>query len=264
METTMSHEIKVGIFALIGVVLFCISIILLGGDKFFFSRTYDLKVRMSQVQGLGKGSVVSLTGVPVGNVETIEFLPGEKDVEVTIRVQRAVQPKITEGSMASIKTQGALGDKYVYIEPGPLSAAPLKDGAQLPMDKTPDFLDIIASKGAEMGEIVEVIKEVHILFKNINNENRSARLMNNLVESSQELGKFLSEGRETFRLIRTDLVTPMGSVMRKLDNGQGTLGALINDPSLHNRLTNMLGSAPRNKFLKPLIRDSIQTNEEKK
>ena len=50
-----------------------------------------------------------------------------------------------------------------------------------------------------MGEIVEVIKEVHILFANINRDGRSAKLMNNLVESTDELGKFLSEGRETFQ-----------------------------------------------------------------
>src|SRR6202043_312966 len=126
----------------IGVVLFCLSVILLGGDKFFFSRTYNLKVRMTQVQGLGKGSVVSLSGVPVGNVDVIEFVPGTADVEVTLTVQKAVMPKITEGSLASIKTQGALGDKYVYIEPGPITAAVIPAGSQLPMDKTPDFLDI--------------------------------------------------------------------------------------------------------------------------
>lgn len=264
METTLSHEIKVGIFVVIGVVLFCLSVILLGGDKFFFTRSYDLKIHMPQVQGLNRGSVVSLSGVPVGNVEKIDFVPGGADVEVTISVQKAAQAKVSEGSMASIKTQGALGDKYIYIEPGPAGAKPISDGAILPMDKTPDFLDIIASKGAEMGEIVEVIKEVKILFENMNRDNRSARLMTNLVDSSEQLGKFLSEGRETFKLLRNDALVPMASVMKKLDNGQGTLGALINDPSLHNRLSNMLGEAPRNKFLKPLIRDSIQTNEQKK
>jgi phospholipid/cholesterol/gamma-HCH transport system substrate-binding protein len=261
METTLSHEVKVGLFTLVGVILFCISVILLGGDKFFFSRSYTLRIRMAQVQGLGRGSVVSLTGVPVGNVERIDFVRDSSDVEVVITLQKAVQSKVTEGSKASIKTQGALGDKYVYIDPGPTNGTPLKEGSQLPMDKTPDFLDIIASKGAELGEIVEVIKEVHT---HINRDGRSAKLVTNLVTSTDELGKFLAEGRETFRVLRTDTLQPMSSVMRKLDRGQGTLGALINDPSLHDRLNSMLGESPRNKFLKPLIRDSIQTNEQKK
>ena len=263
METTMSHQIKVGIFAAIGLVLFCLSVILLGGDKFFFSRTYTLKIHTNQVQGLGKGSVVSLSGVPVGNIEEINFIPNSPEVEVLLTLQKAVENRVTEGSMASVKTQGALGDKYIYIEPGPPTAKAIAENAVVPMDKTPDFLDLIASKGSEMGEIVDVIKEIHILFKNINAENRSARLMNNLVTSSEELNKFLTEGRETFHDMRTNTLAPMSSVMKKLDNGQGTLGALINDPSLHNRLSNLLGEERRNKFLKPLIRDSIQTNEEK-
>jgi phospholipid/cholesterol/gamma-HCH transport system substrate-binding protein len=50
--------------------------------------------------------------------------------------------------------------------------------------------------------------------------------------------------------------------MKKIDRGQGTLGALVNDSSLHNRLSRLLGASPRNQFLKPIIRDSIQTHEQ--
>ena len=256
MESSLVKEIKVGIFAVVGVVLFCLSIILLGGDKWFFTSTYQLKVRLPQVQGLGTGSVVSLTGVPVGNIDSVNFLPQSSDVEVVLSVNENVQHRITEGSKASVKTQGALGDKYVYIEPGPSDAKPLLDGAIQASDNTPDFLDLIASKGAEMGEIVNVIKEVRILFENINRDQRSARFAANMVEATDEMTKFMKEARGA--------IAPMTSVMKKIDAGQGTLGALINDPSLHQRLSSFFGEAPRNRFLKPLIRDSIQTNEQKK
>lgn len=264
MLTTLSHEIKVGIFTCIGIVLFCLSVILLGGDKYVFSHSYDLKIHMPQVQGLGRGSVVSLSGVPIGNIDRIDFVKDSMDVEVTISVERSVEPKITEGSIASVKTQGALGDKYIYITPGAVDAKPLPPGSILPVDKTPDFLDIISSKGAELGEVVEVIKEVHQLFANLNQDGRSAKLMSNMVDDTDELKKFLVEGRETFKFMRTETLTPLASTMRKIDKGEGTLGALVNDRSVYNRLSSMLGEAPRNKFLKPLIRDSIETHEEKK
>jgi phospholipid/cholesterol/gamma-HCH transport system substrate-binding protein len=123
---------------------------------------------------------------------------------------------------------------------------------------------LIASKGAEMGEVVNVIKEVRILFENMNRDGRSGRLMSNLVDASGELSSFLKEGRETFRMMRTDAIVPMASVMKKIDRGDGTIGALINDPSLHNRISSFFGDQPRNRFLKPLIRESIETNEKKK
>lgn len=264
MESSFSKELKVGIFTAIGIVLFCLSIILLGGDKFFFAAREKLKVRLPQVQGLGVGSVVSLLGVQIGNVESIDFVTGSTDVEVTVSVNQNALNRITEGSKATVKTQGALGDKYIYIEPGPLDAPPLKPGALVETDRSPDFLDLIAQKGAEMGEVVDVIKEMHILLANMNRDNRSARLMENLANASGEMTKFMAEGRETFKLLRTDAIQPLSSVMKKIDSGQGTMGALVNDNTLHNRITNFFGEQPRNKFLKPLIRESIQTNESKK
>ncbi len=261
MEVSLRHQIKVGIFVTIGLVMFCVSIILLGGDRFFLKKTYELKVRLPQVQGLARGSVVSLAGVPVGNVRELNFVQGSTDIEVTFNVEHAVHNRITVGSRASVKTQGALGDKYIYIEPGPPDAQPLAPGSLVDTDQTPDFLDLIASKGQEMGEIIEVIKEVRKLFASMNQDGRSGKLMSNLVQSTESLHQFLSEGRETFRLLRTQTLEPMANVMKKIDKGQGTLGALINDPTLHSRLTNFLGKSPRNQFLKPLIRDSIQASE---
>jgi len=263
METSLSKEIKVGIFSLVGIVLFCLSIILLGGNKWFFTSSYNLKVRLPQVQGLAVGSVVTLTGVQVGNIKSISFIDKTSDVEVVVSINENVQNRITEGSKASVKTQGALGDKYVYIEPGPADTPPLKDGAILETDRTPDFLDLIASKGAELGEVVNVIKEVRILFENMNRDGRSGRLVTNLITASDEFSRFMIEARETFKVMRNDTFVPMASIMKKVDKGDGTLGALVNDPSLHNRISNFFGEQPRNKFLKPLIRDSIQTNEKK-
>lgn len=264
MDSNLNHQIKVGLFTLSGIVLFCLSVILLGGDKMFFTPMYKLKIHLPQVQGLARGSVVTLSGLQIGNVDDVRFLESSNEVEVIVSIESSVKPRITEGSMAVVKTQGALGDKYIYISPGPIGGKPLESGALIETDKTPDFLDLIASKGAEMGEIVEVIKEVRQLFHNINHENRSARLMNNLVEVTGEMKSVMAEARDTFKLMRTDAIQPLSSVLKKVDNGQGTLGALVNDPSLHNRIQGFFGDAPRNKFLKPLIRESIQTHEEKK
>ncbi|MGE4133840.1 MAG: MlaD family protein [Bdellovibrionales bacterium] len=263
MESSLSHQIKVGIFTVVGIVMFCVSVILLGGDQFFLKKTYELKIKLPQVQGLARGSVVSLMGLPVGNVREINFISGSTDVEVLVNVEQAYQKRITQGSLASVKTQGALGDKYIYIEAGPLDAPAIQEGGFVETDRSPDILDVIAEKGAEIGEIVEVIKEVRKLFANINSDGKSAKLMGNLVQTTETLNQFLGEAKETMRIMRTETLAPMSSVMKKMDRGQGTMGALINDRSLHDKLSNFFGESPRNRFLKPLIRDSIQTNEKK-
>lgn len=137
METSLRNEIKVGIFATVGLILFCVSIIMLGGARSLFTRSYELKIHIPQAQGLGKGSVVTLVGLQIGNIDRITFAEGSSDVEVVVRIDKGVQNRITEGSKATVKTQGALGDKFIYIEPGPMGNPPLQDQALLEMDRTP-------------------------------------------------------------------------------------------------------------------------------
>ena len=55
----------------------------------------------------------------------------------------------------------------------------------------------------------------------------------------------------------------MASVMEKIDSGKGTLGALINDPSLHQNLKSVLGGSQRNRYMKEMARESIQNVDKK-
>ena len=221
MDSGVSKEVKVGIFAGHGLIFFCLSVILLGGDKFFFHSTYPLRVDLTDVQGLARGSVVSLDGVPVGNVHALKFIPSSKSIEVEMDIDSAFRNRITEGSKASVKTQGALGDKYIYIEAGPLDAPVMANNSLLTMGGEGDLLDIITKKGAEFGQIIEVIKEVRTLLHSMNENGRVPKLLSTLVADSENLKEVLAETRKP--------ISKLDSILAKIDRGDGTLGALIND-----------------------------------
>lgn len=253
MEVTLSKEIKVGIFAGLGLLAFLVSIILLGGDKVFFKSTYTLRVMFEDVQGLSRGSVVSLEGVPVGNVHAMQFVGQSKKIEVLMDIDTQFKTRITAGSVASVKTQGALGDKYIYIQSGPLAAPALADNAIVDTNNETDLLDMISKKGADFAQILEVFKEAKEFIHSMNADGRMSHLMQNLVADSDQMKDVLNETKKP--LARLD------SILTKIDRGDGTLGALINDPTLHARLTQMLGGNTRNKFLTPMIRESIKESE---
>lgn len=261
MEINLSKEIKVGIFAGLGIILFLVSIIMLGGDKVLLRSTYPLRVRLEDVQGLARGSVVSLEGVPVGNVHTLQFIPQSSMIEVTMSIDTEFRSRITEGARASVKTQGALGDKYIYLESGPQSAPPVASNSLLEASPQGDLFDVLTKKGAEFAEIAEVIKEMHVLLVEINADGRSAKLMQNLVSDSQELKDVLGEAKETIAETKNGSLKHLQSILKKLDDGDGTLGALLNDPTLHTQLSKLLGATPRNHFLTPMIRESIKETE---
>ena len=143
MEAFLKNDIKTAIFVALGALAFMISIIVLGGDHFLFSNTVTLRTRFPQVQGLAQGSIVSLAGVPIGNIKKLRFVPNVTDIEVEMDISKEQLSRITKGSLASIKTQGALGDKYIYITPGPTDAESLKANDLLEADQQKDLIDII-------------------------------------------------------------------------------------------------------------------------
>jgi phospholipid/cholesterol/gamma-HCH transport system substrate-binding protein len=249
-------QTRTGFFVAVGIGLLIASILFFGGDRAFFTRYNQYEVKFSSTQGLGPGSVVSLAGVEVGNVKTIRF-DDEMKLVATVEIERRFASRVTNESLANIRTQGALGDKYIYITVSP-TGTPLKEGERIPTDVSPDFLDVISGKAADLSVAVDALKELNQLLHNINANGRSANLMESLLLASQNLGKLTGEPsiKESFLHLR--------NVLRKIDEGQGTLGELVNNSELHNRLMGILGEPSRNQYLKPLLREAIKQNESRR
>lgn len=255
-KTEAQHTLRVGAFVAAGLIVLVISVFLIGGDRLFFRPTETLYVEFKQAQGLAAGSVVSIAGLPAGNVKEIGLAQGRNVVVAELNIEKKLFSRLTDRSEISVKTQGALGDKYIYIDPGPEGGKSLNPGATLTSDLQPDLLEMLSTKTSEVsGSAVDVISELSTLLKELNANNRSASLMENLVGTSKNLNRLTNEPELREAIIH------LRNIMRKIDRGEGTLGALINDPTLHDRLVGFLGDSPRNRYLVPLIRESIKSLE---
>lgn len=269
MESHTNTQLKVGIFLAIGIIFILGSIFFLGADKALFTSYVRVHAHFDQVQGLSVGSVVSLSGVTVGNVEEITFLPEINSLDVKMRINENYIDRIRQGSEVEIRTQGALGDKYVFIIPGDPRGAVVKEGDTLQVAKATDLLGIISERGSEANKIFDIINELHKVTHALNSENRLGRIMGNLEtastnlsQTSKETQKFMSDvsghgGGE--KLAKS--IDKLDAILTKIDKGQGTLGALINDPSVHNQLKSVLGGSTRKNNIKSLLRTSIEKEE---
>ena len=265
-------EYKVGMFVGIGLVAIMLSILLLGGNRMVFTRYANFTTPFGEVQGLFPGSVVSLAGLPVGNVSEITFSQQNNQLEVHYQVDAKFAGKITEGTKAEIRTQGALGDKYIYLTPGAIGGALIADGGAIPADASGDLFSMLTDKEDGIGNVVTLIKELQILVATLNKDNTIGKTMTNLSVASSQINETLGELEGLMRDIRgtkedrkmQKAVQSLANVMEKIDRGQGTLGALINDPSLHQSLKAFVGSSPRNTYLKNVIRETISKSEAKR
>jgi len=110
----ISIETTVGIFILAGLLCLAYISVKLGDIELFGTKQYVVKARFTNIAGLTEGSEIEIAGVPVGKVSKIKLVNDQAVVELLINPD----VKIQEDSIASIRTQGIIGDKYVKISPG--------------------------------------------------------------------------------------------------------------------------------------------------
>ena len=107
-------NIAVGLFVILGIMALGYLSIQLGQVSFLGGRGYAVTVDFPSVGGLKAGSAVEIAGVEIGRVESIGL--ADYQARVTLRVHSGI--KLQEDVIASIKTKGLIGEKYIRISPG--------------------------------------------------------------------------------------------------------------------------------------------------
>ena len=107
-------HIAVGLFLVLGILALGYLSVKLGRVSFLGSAGYVVSVDFPSVGGLKAGSAVEIAGVEIGRVESIGL--ADYQARATLRIHRDV--KLQEDSIASIKTKGLIGEKFVRISPG--------------------------------------------------------------------------------------------------------------------------------------------------
>lgn len=112
------RETAVGIFVLLGLICVAYMTIKLGRMEFFSDQGFELSARFDSASGLRVGADVELAGVPVGRVVGICLDPDPLRTQAVVRLRLDTNLHLSDDSMASIKTSGLIGDKYVSLSRG--------------------------------------------------------------------------------------------------------------------------------------------------
>ncbi len=107
-------ELTVGIFVLAGLACLAYLAIHLGKME-VMGGGYQVVVTFDNISGLKKGAAVEVAGVDVGRVDSIQLSSGDR-ANVTLRLDPDL--KLHDDAIASIRTKGIIGDKFVKLSPG--------------------------------------------------------------------------------------------------------------------------------------------------
>jgi phospholipid/cholesterol/gamma-HCH transport system substrate-binding protein len=248
-------EVKVGIFLLVGfLILLYLSLRVSKLERIQGEHYFAL---FPTVSGLTKGAPVEVAGVVVGRVEEIK-LEG-KMAKVRFVLSKGVV--LFEDAKATLRTHGALGDKFIEIDPGTSQKEPLKPGEViLSTYVTPDldqlFLSLqkTAQGFADMGEALrdlmgeketrEAVKELVMNLRDssrefkgflVKNRTRLDNTISNLESFSKSLNPLLDKASSGLDKMQSTL-SSLEEVSQNVKEGKGTLGKLMTDETLYNDL----------------------------
>ena len=133
-------ELAVGLFLIVGIICLGYLSIKLGKMEIFGGEGYNVQAIFSDSGGLRTGSAVEIAGVEVGRVKSVSL----EDYQAKIMIHLSQNVKIQEDSIASIKTKGLIGEKYVEISPGGADEM-IQPGGKIRDTQPPvDFEELIA------------------------------------------------------------------------------------------------------------------------
>jgi phospholipid/cholesterol/gamma-HCH transport system substrate-binding protein len=263
MNLSRGTELKVGIFVTLGLGLIMVAILALGGQSSLFSRRNSYTAHFPQADGLYVGAKVVLGGVNVGTVENVDLDTENKEVKATLRVKKKYETFIRKGSEAEILTQGVLGDKYISITIGPDGGAILPSESELPIRPTRNLTEVLSKSDQLVNNLTSLAGSLDRVIKRFEEESTRGALFKNLNTAAAQMAH--ASGRLSSEL--DDLQSKktsrhLSQIIEKINNGTGTLGALVNDPGLYDDVKALLGGANRNRIVRNLVRKTVRENEE--
>lgn len=152
-------KIKLGFFVLLTLVLIVIAVFMIGRNQKLFSSTFYVTAYYKNIGGLQVGNNVRFSGITVGIVERIELVT-DSTVRVDMQIEEKVRKFIKKDAVASIGTEGLMGDKMVVITPGKTAIQPIQPGGRLASSEPMDMDKIIAQVGDIAGNASMIMNDL--------------------------------------------------------------------------------------------------------
>lgn len=169
-EKSNNYKIRLGMFIIVGLLLFFTAIFLIGRQQNLFDPTFRLLSDFKNVSGLQVGNTVRFSGINVGTVENISIV-NDTTVRVEMFVKKDVQKFVRTDSRISIGSEGVIGDRVLTISAGSPSAKTVADGQKLASNEPTETDAIIESLAVTADNAAVASGEISEMLTNINSGN---------------------------------------------------------------------------------------------
>ena len=242
-------EVKVGIFALVSLMVLAYATIRISDRTLGSSGTYDVFFEVDSAIGLSRKTPVEIAGIQVGVIHDVHLMDSRR-ARLTLRIEQTV--KLATNATARVRSKSLLGDTYIEIVPGTVDAPLLGGGDNIVSGgRYGDVSQLIANlteassslkdmlgpdENAPIRRVVANLDTIttHLSSFTEKNDQNLNEIVRNLAIVSRDLRDVTQNSREDTKQI----MARVASIAEKIDKGQGTLGRLINEDETADNINN--------------------------
>ncbi|MDO8806689.1 MAG: MlaD family protein [Elusimicrobiota bacterium] len=226
---------KVGIFVLIGSVLFGMAIFLLG--DYSFQKYYTVYAEFTDVAGLPDKATVKLSGVEVGKIKKISL----KNDKVFIQLAVREGVRIYRDAKFQVGSTSMIGSKFLQIDQGTPAAGKIKDGDTVRGEEALQLDRALARAVTSLEALVGDIRGEGSLARDLNeiltNLREVTGNVNDLVSNSQPHAEKIMERMDSITAKLDSMLTKTDAIVGKIERGEGVAGALVSDAKMKDNVS---------------------------
>lgn len=225
------RQARVAGLVVVGLLLLVYAVVRVGAIFDVFADRYELVTLVPSALGLREGAPVTLAGQRIGQVSAIEFIPlrekrGEHHLRVRIAISEEARDQVRADSRAFLRTQGLLGDKFIDIQPGSVTAQVLSSGDTLVAASTVDMDQVMTQAAGALELATTIVTDLRAIA-------------GGLARGEGTMGRFLADEQLYERMVSA--TGELQLTLAQVNRTDGTFGRLLRDPDLYLSIQGAVG-----------------------
>lgn len=242
MKTKKMENAKLGLFVLAGVLFLIFSLYMIGSNRNLFGSTFTIEATFHNVNGLTPGNNVRFSGIDIGTVHRVE-LESDSTVLVTMLIDKDARKYLKKNALASVGTDGLMGNKLININPMPGSAPVVEEGDRLYSVKPVETDAMLRTLNTTNNNMAGIASDMKKITQKINSSTSLWKLI-----SDSTLALDLRQAASNFNKAGMNVAVAgrgIADLVNDARYGKGLTGTLISDTSLSNEIRRSLGNIKR-------------------
>ena len=227
------RNMRLGAFIIIGTALLVTALYLIGNKQNLFGSTVRISAQFHNVNGLMRGNNVRFGGIDVGTVESVEIV-SDTSVNVIMVIEKDIQQFIKKNAIASVGTDGLMGNKLVNINSSIEDSPIINEGDVLKSLKPLEMDEMVRTLNVTNENIKVISGNLRNITDKINSENSLWSLLMDTVVAENVKSSIVN-----IKLMSNQAVSITGNlkgITSEMKSGKGGLVALITDTAFSSRI----------------------------